>query len=119
MNENPEQVIELSELPAVITRYLRAHRDHDTATALGAFAAGATVVDEGNTYTGTAAIEKWLDRSASEYTYTVELTAAHKSDGTHYTATQHLAGNFPGGEVDLRYRITLREGLIESLTIAP
>ncbi|MER5654946.1 hypothetical protein ABT076_18240 [Streptomyces sp. NPDC002131] len=55
---------------------------------------------------------------ASEYTYTTELTAAHRTDATHVTATHHLEGDFPGGQVDLRFRFTLRDGLIERLVIA-
>ncbi|MFJ5104599.1 hypothetical protein [Streptomyces sp. NPDC088554] len=41
------------------------------------------------------------------------------TDATHYIATQHLEGDFPGGAVDLRYRFTLRDDRIERLVIAP
>ncbi|GAA1878736.1 nuclear transport factor 2 family protein [Streptantibioticus ferralitis] len=83
------------------------------------FTADATVVDDNKTYEGTAAMEHWLTRSASEYTYTIEPTGAQQTDATHYTVTHHLAGNFPGGTVDLRYQFTLRDGLIEGLVIEP
>jgi hypothetical protein len=33
--------------------------------------------------------------------------------------SNHLSGNFPGGEVDLRYRFRLADGLIQELQIAP
>ncbi|MEV0057837.1 hypothetical protein AB0H34_46035 [Saccharopolyspora shandongensis] len=59
------------------------------------FAEDATVIDEGNTYIGTSAIRDWLNRSSSEFTYTVEHTGAHKIDDTHYIATNHLEGDFP------------------------
>jgi hypothetical protein len=107
------------ELPDVVSSYLRAHRDHDTGRALAAFTTDAVVQDDGGTYTGVAAIEGWLDHSATEYTYTVELVGAQQGDDARYVATQHLSGNFPGGEVDLHYRFTLKDGLIEALTIAP
>ncbi|RPE40718.1 hypothetical protein EDD90_3781 [Streptomyces sp. Ag109_O5-1] len=119
MPANQHESIDPAALPAVVTRYLKAHRAHDTATALTAFSGDATVTDEGNTHEGTSAIEKWLNRSASEYTYTTELTGAQKTDATHYIATHHLEGNFPGGEVDLRYQFTLRGDLIEHLVIEP
>ncbi|MFJ9821339.1 SDR family oxidoreductase [Streptomyces sp. NPDC101151] len=104
-------------LPATITRYLKAHRAHDTATAVTAFTDDATVTDDGRTYQGTSAIERWLSRSASEFTYTIDLTGAQQIDATHYIATHHLEGNFPGGSVDLRYQFTLRDTLIETLVI--
>ncbi|MEU8793171.1 nuclear transport factor 2 family protein [Streptomyces sp. NPDC048643] len=111
--------IDPAELPPVVTRYLAAHRDRDTATALTTLTDDASVTDDGTTHEGTSAIADWLGRAASEYTYTTELTAAHRTDATHYTATHHLAGDFPGGQVDLRFRFTLRDDLIERLVIAP
>jgi hypothetical protein len=33
--------------------------------------------------------------------------------------TNHLEGDFPGGEVDLRFQFTLEGGLIKNLTIEP
>ncbi|MGW7048954.1 nuclear transport factor 2 family protein [Streptomyces avermitilis] len=106
-------------LPEMITRYLTAHRAHDTATAVTAFTGDAVVIDDGNTYTSTAAIEEWLGRSATEFTYTIHLTDAWQADATHYNATQHLEGNFPGGAIDLRYQFTVRDGLIDRLVIEP
>ncbi|MFF2216775.1 nuclear transport factor 2-like protein [Streptomyces antibioticus] len=119
MPNHHARTIDPHTLPETITRYLTAHQAHDTATALTAFTSDATVTDDGTTYEGTTAIEQWLNRSATEYTYTTELTAAQQTDPTHYTATHHLEGNFPGGTVDLHYRFTLRNDLIEHLVIEP
>ncbi|MEU1600307.1 nuclear transport factor 2 family protein [Streptomyces sp. NPDC005708] len=107
------------DLPAVITRYLDAHQSHDTATALSTFTADAVVTDDGRTYEGTSAIESWLSPSSSEYTYTVTLTGAEHVDATHWTAGNHLEGDFPGDVVDLAYWFTLQDGLIEGLVIEP
>ncbi|MFE3187325.1 nuclear transport factor 2 family protein [Streptomyces violascens] len=119
MHDNQPRTIAPDDLPEVITRYLTAHRAHDTATAVTAFTDDATVIDDGNTYQGSAAIERWLDRSATEFTYTIHLTNAQETDPAHYIATNHLEGNFPGGTVDLRYQFTLRDDLIEYLAIEP
>ncbi|MFF3752469.1 nuclear transport factor 2 family protein [Streptomyces sp. NPDC002018] len=113
MNTNP------IELPDVVSRYLEAHRVRNTPTALSAFHESATVTDEGVTHTGTGAIETWLGTAASEFTYTTERLGAERLDDTHWVVTNRLEGDFPGGRVDLRYRFTLRSGLIEDLTIAP
>ncbi|MFC8519410.1 hypothetical protein [Streptomyces sp. NPDC057257] len=55
------------------------------------------MTDDGNTYQGSAAIERWLNRPAAEFAYTIHLTDAQETDTAHYTATPHLEGNFPGG----------------------
>ncbi|WP_251016860.1 nuclear transport factor 2 family protein [Streptomyces sp. ISL-1] len=98
---------------------MKAHHAHDTPTAVTAFTGDAMVIDDGGTYEGTAAIEGWLDRAATEFTYTIRLTDAQQTDTTHYLATHHLEGNFPGGTIDLRYQFTLRDDLIERLVIEP
>ncbi|MFC4610336.1 nuclear transport factor 2 family protein [Streptomyces maoxianensis] len=119
MSEHKPSAIDPAALPDAVTRYLDAHRAHDTVSAVAAFTGDASVVDEGRTYEGADVIEKWLNRSASEYTYTIRLTGAQQTDGTHFIATQHLEGDFPGGVVDLHYRFTLRDGRIERLVIEP
>lgn len=107
----------LTELPQTITDYLTAHRVRDADRAVACFTGDAVVVDDGKTHHGTAGIHAWLDRSAGEYTYTIELVGAEKTDEEHYTAVNHLEGNFPGGVVDLHYRFTLRDGRIARLVI--
>ncbi|MFF4351425.1 nuclear transport factor 2 family protein [Streptomyces sp. NPDC001530] len=119
MQHDQPRTITPDALPDVITLYLKAHRTHDTATAVTAFTGDATVIDDGNTYEGTPAIERWLGRSATEFTYTTHLTGAQQTDTTDYIATHHLEGNFPGGTIDLNYRFTLRDDLIERLVIEP
>ena len=119
MPEGQSKTITPDALPDVITRYLKAHRVHDKATAITAFTGDATVIDDGNTYRGTAAIESWLGKAAAEFTYTSELTGAQRVDATHYVATPHLEGDFAGGTVDLHYRFALRGDLVERLVIEP
>jgi ketosteroid isomerase-like protein len=113
----PDHTISPSRLPETITSYLTAHRTRDIDTAISHYTEDATVVDEGNTYRGPDQIRDWLERSASEYSYTVVLTGARQSDDEHYVATHHLEGNFPGGVVDLQFRFTLRDRRITQLTI--
>ncbi|SEC43690.1 SnoaL-like domain-containing protein [Streptomyces sp. 3213] len=117
MHDDQSTTITPDTLPETVIRYLKAHTAHDTATAVSAFTADATVIDDGNTYEGTAAIADWLARSATEFTYTTRLIDARRSDATHCVATQRLEGDFPGGVVDLHYRFTLHDGLVERLVI--
>ncbi|MET9312219.1 nuclear transport factor 2 family protein [Kribbella sp. NPDC003505] len=111
------------QLPAAIMRYLREADPQRKANAhdlLSAFAADATVIDDdGTTYTGHDEIHRWRESETSEYTYTVEVGHVEKFDDAHYVVTNHLEGDFPGGEVDIIYRFTLVDGLISRLEIAP
>lgn len=109
----------ISDLPDVIATYQRAHDHHDTDAAIAAFSPDATVIDDGRTYTGADQIRGWLERTASEFTYTRALTGVDDHGGGTYTVHNHLEGDFPGGQVDLRYRFELRDGFVHSLHIAP
>jgi hypothetical protein len=77
------------------------------------------VTDEGRTYRGRTEIRAWLSRSASEYTYTIELTGARKLGDDRYDVMHHLEGNFPGGTADLRFRFTMHNREIARLVIEP
>ena len=111
------QSIDPGDLPAIITSYLKAHMARDIDVAVRSYAPDATVTDEGKTYRGREEIRQWLSRSASEFTYTIEMIGATKVAGNRYVAMHHLEGNFPGGQVDLQFRFTLRGGEISQLTI--
>ena len=109
--------IDPAQLPEVITAYLAAHQAGDIARALGGYRPDATVTDDGKTHHGHDEIRAWLSRSATEFSYTVEMTGATKLDRDHFDVTHHLEGNFPGGQVDLHYRFALRDGEIAELVI--
>lgn len=107
------------DVPAVIDAYQRAHDRRDPDAALASFGPDATVIDEGVAYVGTERILSWLMTAASEYTYTRTLTGAEDLGDDVYLVHNHLSGDFPGGEADLRYRFQLRDGLIHHVEIAP
>lgn len=108
-----------SKVPPAIETFQTAHDRRDIATALAQFVDGATVLDDGRAYDGTAAVESFLRTAASEYTFTRTLVAAVEIAPDHWVVTNHLDGDFPGGQVDLTYEFRLEHGLITHLTIAP
>jgi ketosteroid isomerase-like protein len=118
MTDTP-QTIDPAELPETITSYLKAHQARDLDVAMQSYEPDAAVTDEGRTYNGPAEIRAWLSRSASEYTYTIEMTGASKLGDDRYDVMHHLEGNFPGGTADLHFRFTLRGGKIARLVIEP
>jgi hypothetical protein len=107
------------ELPAVIETYQQAHDRRDTEGSIASFGPDATVIDEETTFSGTERIRWWLDNAATEYTYTRTLIDVEQLGPDVYVVHNHLSGNFPGGEADLKHRFELRDGLIQRLEIAP
>lgn len=105
-------------LPPALRRYLDA-APNDRASVADVFRPGAVVTDEGRTHQGIAAVRAWLDGAGSEYTYTTTFTGQRSDDVDHWTVAARLEGDFPGGVADLRYHVELRDGLIETLLIAP
>jgi hypothetical protein len=106
-------------LPTPVVEYFTRMDGADKRATIGVFAPDATVTDDGHTYAGRAAILGWLGAAASEYTVTTtRLTAERTAAGA--LVTVRLAGDFPGGVVDLRHDFTLTgSGLISALVIAP
>ena len=106
-------------LPAAIRGFLAAHATRDADAALRAFTATAVVVDDGTTYRGTEEIRGFLSRAGAGFTYTSTLIGAQRLGDARWVATHRLRGDFPGGEVDLRYRFALDGDRIAELVIAP
>ena len=110
-------------LPPVISEYLAASDRGDAEAIVRCFAEDAVVVDEGQEWRGTAPIRRWRATVATAYQYTVQVTGAEalgEVDGAErHDVHIHLEGNFPGGEVDLTNRFTLRAGRIARLEIVP
>lgn len=106
-------------LPDTISTYLEAQDRGDNPTVLATLHPDATIVDDGHRFDGHDEIEAWLTGAASEYTFTRTLVSAEATGDGSWLVINHIEGDFPGGQVDLRYRFTLAEGLITDLTIAP
>lgn len=113
------QPIALDQLPATVSAYLKSHSAPGTASEFALFTTDATVVDDGHTHVGIDAVMAWMNKTVGEYTYTTTPISAERTGEHRYTVAQHLEGDFPGGEVDLYFRFTLRDGLIQHLVIEP
>lgn len=106
------------QLPPQIATYFAADKSGDAARISECFTENATVIDEGNTYQGRAAIRQWMANASTQYSYTVEPFSLTGKDGR-TVVTSHLVGNFPGSPVDLRYVFVLEGDLIAGLEIVP
>lgn len=106
------------QLPLVIRDYLAAHIARDTQEAVSAFTDDAVVIDQDESFRGTAQIRDFLTNAGAEYDYTTRTTDARRVDENHWVVTNRIEGNFPGGVADLEYRFTLDGALIAELVIA-
>lgn len=107
------------QIPPAINRYVSAAAEGDLDTLVACFTANAVVTDEDVTYRGHAEIRAWRDHVANAFDYTATVLSAEPTGHDTYLVTTHLAGNFPGSPVDLRYNFAMSGDLISELTIAP
>jgi uncharacterized protein (TIGR02246 family) len=105
-------------LPTAIKAYFAAANTADADAVAAAFADDALVHDEGHDIRGRDAIRAWAAEARAKYNFQAQPSAIESlADATVVTA--HVAGDFPGNPVDLRYRFKLTDGLIAALEIAP
>jgi hypothetical protein len=105
-------------LPSAIADYFAADKGQIAEPVSLCFTEDAIVRDEGKTYFGRDAIRRWKARSSRKYTYTVEPFMIGSEDNR-IVVTSHLAGDFPGSPLDLRYVFVLEGEKIAALEIVP
>ena len=105
-------------LPAVVADYFALSDRDDRAATMRVFAPDAHVTDDGHDYRGRDEILAWLNGPASEFETTSTRLSAEDVDGV-TVVRNRLTGNFPGGQVDLRFAFTVDgSGLVRRLTIS-
>ena len=104
-------------LPMPVAAYFAADRNDADAVAL-CFTENAIVMDERQTHAGSEAIRRWKAEASVKFSYTTDPFAVSEEDGR-TVVTAHVAGDFPGSPVDLRYAFVLEGGKIARLEITP
>ena len=107
----------VTDMPGVITRYLRAADERDYRACADCFTEDATVLDEGKTYQGREQIYHWRSDGVSQWTYTTTVTGSAMLSPEQYRVQADVDGDFPGGHAALTWTFTLRGGLIADLRI--
>lgn len=102
-------------LPGPVAAYFAADRNNGDAVAQ-CFTENAVVIDERQTHAGRDAIRRWKEEATTKFSYTADPFAVSEEDGQ-TVVTAHVAGNFPGSPVDLRYAFVLEDGKIARLEI--
>ncbi|HEY7935283.1 MAG TPA: nuclear transport factor 2 family protein [Solirubrobacteraceae bacterium] len=106
-------------VPDVVTLYFALDADRDIDAILALFTDDATVLDEGETYRGTAEIHGWQTGAASKYTYSTTILNTENLPTGDYRVKARLDGNFPGETVELKFDFTLTAEHISKLEITP
>ena len=102
-------------LPEPIAAYFAADQSDGDAVAQ-CFTENAVVIDERRTHAGRDAIRRWKAEASAKFSYTTDPFAVSEEDGQ-TVVTAHVAGDFPGSPVDLRYAFVLEGGKIARLEI--
>jgi ketosteroid isomerase-like protein len=103
-------------LPEPLSEYFAAANAEDADRVAACFAANAVVRDEGRDIRGRDAIRTWAEETSRKYHHRADAAAVEEvADRTVVTA--HVAGDFPGSPIDLRYRFELAGTQIAGLEI--
>ena len=123
MNTGPDGLAASGSMPPVVSNYLAASDRDDIDAIVACFTEDAVVLDENRHWRGADAIRQWRENVATAYEYTVAIIGSQAlgelDGGQRREVYTHLEGNFPGGQVDLTNRFTLRGDLIGGLEIVP
>jgi hypothetical protein len=103
-------------LPKPIAAYFAAEKAGDAVSLARCFTDAGVVRDEGGTFTGTAAIERWNADARAKYHHTVVPLSVTEGAGT-ITILARVSGDFPGSPVDLTHIFRLDGERIASLEI--
>ena len=103
-------------LPEPVRRYFEADKTRGGAAPASAFAATATVFDEGMAHVGHKAITAWWLAAKRKYRHTAEpLDMRETGGGTEVLAM--VTGDFPGSPAPLTFVFALDGAAITSLKI--
>ena len=99
-----------------IELYFAAENAGDPASLDGCLCADASVLDEGRTHAGLAAIKRWKAETKGKYGHTVQPLRSEDRNGM-VVVESRVSGNFPGSPVTLEFSFILSGGKIATLEI--
>jgi len=103
-------------LPKPIAAYFAAEKAGDASALARCFTNDGVVRDEGGTFTGRAAIERWNADARAKYHHTVAPLSATEGEGA-IVVLARVAGDFPGSPLELEHTFKLDRDEIASLEI--
>lgn len=104
-------------LPNIIDAYIKAVNANDIASALDCFSNNATVLDEGETFTGKKSIRDWIEKTTKKYSPQF-MPLGIKESNVETIMTTEVSGTFDGSPIKLDYHFKIKNNLIENLRIS-
>jgi hypothetical protein len=99
-----------------IEAYIEQSNAHNFEALSALFKPDAVVEDEGHTHQGIDEIRGWLEKTQSEYRFTLEaLDSTEASNET--IVTCQVTGDFPGSPINLRFFFITENDKIAALSI--
>ena len=103
-------------LPKPIAEYFAAEQAGDAAQLARCFVPDGVVHDEGGTFTGSVAIERWNAVARAKYHHTVTPIRSTVRNGATIVVGR-VAGDFPNSPIEIDHIFRLDGGRISSLDI--
>ena len=103
-------------LPKPIASYFAAEKAEDASALARCFTDEGVVRDEGGTFTGTTAIERWNADARAKYHHTVVPLSVSEGEGA-IVVLARVSGDFPGSPLALTHTFRLDGEVIASLEI--
>jgi hypothetical protein len=104
------------DLPKPVAAYFAAESAANAGALARCFATKGVVHDEGESFTGRAAIERWNATARAKYHHTVVPLSAIERDGA-IVVIGRVSGQFPGSPVELQHVFRIDGEEIASLEI--
>jgi hypothetical protein len=104
------------DLPKPVAAYFAAEIAGDAGALARCFTSDGLVQDEGGSFTGRPAIERWNATARAKYHHSVVPLGATERDGT-IVVIGRVSGQFPGSPVELQFVFRLDGQEIASLEI--
>ena len=103
-------------LPKPIAAYFAAEKAANAGALARCFASNGVVHDDGRSFTGRVAIERWNATARAKYHHTVVPLSATERDGA-TVVIGRVSGEFPGSPVELQHAFRIDGEQIVSLEI--
>jgi SnoaL-like domain len=104
-------------LPKPIAEYFAAEQAGDAARLARCFVGDGVLHDEGSTFSGIVAIERWNAAARAKYHHTVTPIRSTVRDGATIVVVGRVAGGFPNSPIELDHIFRLEGDRISSLDI--
>lgn len=104
-------------VPPSITAYLLAENSHNPNAVAACFSPDGVIRDEGKVRRGRTEIEAWKVETNAKYSAKIAPVEVSAVDGG-YLLIASVSGNFPGSPLNMNFRFSVNDSLIDVLEVS-